>query len=108
MIISVSDICGEDIISRDAGRKIREMILSSWPHETIELHLGSRTIGSVSFFDEAIGLLLKKGGKPLEEIKAKLKFPDIKPADRNLLNYVMTTRIKESEASPEGNKQSKK
>jgi hypothetical protein len=97
VIIDVSRVCGEDIISRDSGHKIRDLILENWDKEIIELHFGGRTVGSVSFFDEAIGLLLKKGGKSVDEVRKKLKFPDLKLEDRTLLNYVVVTRIKESE-----------
>ncbi len=96
MILDVSQLCGDDIISRDAGKKIRELILSAWDEASIELHFNGRTVGSVSFFDEAIGLLVKKGGKSIGAMKNKLKFPDLKPEDRALLNYVVLTRVKEA------------
>lgn len=95
-VIDVPAVCGEDIISRDAGRKVRELILSQWKEDHVEIWFSGRTVGSVSFFDEAIGLLFKKGGKTMEEIRAKLRFPDIRPEDRTLLNLVVTTRIQES------------
>jgi len=97
MTINVPEICGADTISRDAGRKVRELILSGWHHDTIALIFGGKTVGSVSFFDEAIGLLLKRGGRSIEEVRKKLKFPDLTPADRTLLDYVVTTRLKEVE-----------
>lgn len=95
MTINVPEVCGEDIISRDAGHKIREIILSHWDDEKIVIAFAGKTVGSVSFFDEAFGLLLKRGGKPVEEIRKKLNFPDLRPEDRTLLNYVMTTRLQE-------------
>jgi len=95
MKIDVSEICGEDIISRDAGKKIRDLILSHWGEAEIEVIFGGRGVGSVSFFDEAIGLLMKRGGKKVEEIRRKIKFPDMKPEDRKLLNYVFSTRAQE-------------
>lgn len=95
MKIRVPEICGDDIISRDAGRKIRELIVSLWNEETIEILFEGKTVGSVSFFDEAIGLLLKRDKKSVEEIKRKLRFPDLGPEDRALLNYVFATRVKE-------------
>lgn len=95
MTINVPEICGEDIISRDAGHKIREIILAHWNEENIIVKFGGKTVGSVSFFDEAIGLLLKRGDKPIAEVKKKLKFPDLKPEDSTLLNYVVATRLQE-------------
>lgn len=99
MIIDVPSICGEDLISREAGRKIRQLILAHWNEPTIELHFNGKLIGSVSFFDEAIGLLMKREGKMLDEIRQKLKFPDLLKEDRALLRHTVTARIKEQEAA---------
>lgn len=98
MVIDVPGICGEDLISREAGRKIRELILSHWNEPILELHFNGRRIGSVSFFDEAIGLLMKREGKNLDEMRQKLKFPDLLKEDRILLKYTMSARIKEQDA----------
>ena len=95
MVIDVAKICGADLISRDAGRKVREIMLVSWHEAEIELRFSGQKVGSVSFFDEAVGLLLKRDKKTVEEIKNKLKFPDLLPPDRMLLNHVMETRIQE-------------
>ncbi len=97
MEINVTEICGDDIISRDSGRKIRDLILAHWDEPKISLIFSGRTVGSVSFFDEAIGALLKRGSKTPDEVKRKLVFPDLKPEDRMLLNYVVATRVKEAE-----------
>lgn len=95
MQINIPQICGDDIISRDAGKKIRDLILANWDEDEIRLIVAGRTVGSVSFFDEAIGLLMKRGNKSPNEVLKKLKFPDLKPEDKTLLNYVFATRNKE-------------
>jgi hypothetical protein len=95
MVIDVAKMCGEDLISRDAGRKVREMMLASWHEAEIELRFSGHTVGSVSFFDEAVGLLLKRDKKTIEEVRRKLKFPDLLPPDRMLLNHVVEVRIQE-------------
>ena len=95
MDIDVQSVCGEDIISRDAGLKIRNLILESWDHDKIRILVKGRVIASVSFFDEAIGLLTKKSGKSWPKIRAKLEFPDLTPEDRALLNSVIRTRLEE-------------
>ena len=97
MIIDVIEICGEDIISREAGQKIRRLVLSNWHEPLIELIFHGRRVGSVSFFDEAIGLLMKREGKTADEIKEKLRFPDLLKEDRILLNHTVAARIKEAE-----------
>lgn len=96
MEINITEVCGDDVISRDSGRKVRDLILAHWNEPQIRLLFSGRTVGSVSFFDEAIGLLLKRGNKTPDELKNKLVFPDLKAADRMLLNYVVATRVKES------------
>jgi hypothetical protein len=99
--ISVPKLCGTDIISREAGKKVREAILKSWSEPTIRLLFEGQVVASVSFFDEAIGLLIKKGNKSLEDMRSKLEFPDLSAEDRKLLNNVMRTRIEENNlASP--------
>src|SRR4030095_12671855 len=97
MNIDVPNVCGEDLISRDSGKKIRDLILSNWNSNKIVLDFKDKLIGSVSFFDEAIALLIKKGNKHLDEIHSKLHFLNLRQEDRYLLNYVFSTRVKESE-----------
>lgn len=93
MIIDISKVCGEDIISREAGQKIRKLILTHWDEAIIELKFNGRLVGSLSFFDEAIGLLIKREGKTAGEMKEKLRFPDLLKEDLILLNYTVTTRL---------------
>ncbi len=99
MIINVPEICGEDIISREAGKKIRTLINDNWDQPRIEIQFGGKLVGSVSFFDEAIGLLMKRDKKTLNEMRMKLRFPDLQKQDKMLLNNIMTTRIREQEAA---------
>jgi hypothetical protein len=94
MDIDVVSVCGEDIISRDAGRKIRDLILAAWNEKEIRILVKGRLIASVSFFDEAIGLLLRRG-KTIDEIRKKISFPDLQPNDRQLLNRIIKERIEE-------------
>lgn len=89
MKLSIIEVCGEDVISREAGKKFREVLIESWNEETIEIMIGNTPIGSASFFDEAIALLLKRENKSIDEVRKKLKFIDISEEDRKLLNYVM-------------------
>ncbi len=95
MKIDVPNICGNDLISRDSGKKIRDLILQNWEDSEITVDLGNKLIGSVSFFDEAFALLIKKGNKSPDEILEKIHFIQMKPEDKDLLNYVFSTRVKE-------------
>jgi hypothetical protein len=96
MVISISDICGDDIISRDAGKKVRDYLLAHWGEDKLEIKLGVDVIGSISFFDEAFGLLIKRGEKDPQEIIRKIKFLDIGQHDRKLINHIFKTRIEEA------------
>lgn len=100
MDLDVEKVCGDDIISRDAGRKVREAILVNWSEPVIRILLRGKTVASVSFFDEAIGLLMKNGQKPFDEVREKLQFPDLTQDDRNLLNSVIKTRLDEAKTKP--------
>lgn len=97
--IDVPKTCGDDLITRNAGRKVRDVLLENWEQDVIEIRFSGRRIASVSFFDEAIGLLLKRGGKTMDEITSKLRFPDIHPGDRRLLNSVLRARLDERESA---------
>jgi len=96
MKLSVREICGEDVISRAAGKKFREKILEHWEAPKLEILIGETPNGSASFFDEAIALLIKRDSKTIDELKKKLIFSDISDADRKLLNYVLLARVQES------------
>jgi hypothetical protein len=99
--VDIHKICGADIISRDAGKKVRDEILAHWNEEKIRILAGGKVIASVSFFDEAFGLLMKKGKKTWPEVRSKLDFPDLSAEDRALLNSVIRTRLDEARAKGE-------
>ena len=103
MEIDVLKECGqEDIISRKAGAIIRALIIKNWSEKEISLVFSGKEIGYVSFFDEAIALLLKRNNKTKEEIVKKIKFQDIQPTDRNLLNHVFIARVMEQQKDKKG------
>lgn len=104
MEINVPSICGEDLISRESGKKIRSLLLDHWSESKIILDFEDKLIGSVSFFDEALALLLKKGGKSIQEIQDKIGFKNLKKEDRDLLNFVIAARVKELESNSETKK----
>ena len=92
MDIDIQTICGQDTLSRDAGKILREHILANWSQAKLRLFAKGRVIASVSFFDESIGMLMKMGNKPWPEVRAKLEFPDLSKEDRALLNSVVKQR----------------
>lgn len=91
-------ICGEEIPFRDAGKKIRAIIEENWKGgDVFVVRFEGRPVDSVSFFDEAFALLLRKGIS-IEDLKARLQFPDIVESDRMLLNFALSKRMKEFRA----------
>ena len=88
-------LCGEDIPFRAAGKKIRMLIEEHWKSEDVfVIRFEDRPVDSVSFFDEAFALLLRKG-MSMEDLKARLQFPDIAESDRMLLNFTLSKRLDE-------------
>lgn len=92
--VDVLELCGRSRVSRADAVKLRESIEAAW-HEpdVIEIDFGGVTIASVSFLDEALGLLAKK--YPLEVIRKRLKVSRITEQDRKLLNSIMSSRARE-------------
>lgn len=77
------------------------MIVANWNSgETIELDFEGVRIASVSFFDESVGLLALE--HPPSEISARIRVVNIDPADRFLLNKVVSDRIHEREEATGG------
>jgi hypothetical protein len=94
-------LCGSDIPFRDAGRKIRKIIEDNWDKEEIfVVYFEGRSVDSVSFFDEAFALLLRKGIS-IELLKERLRFPDINESDKMLLNFSLAKRLEELRVGPE-------
>ena len=94
MQINVRQICGNDYISRSAGKKIRDILIENWDQENFEIVLGETPIGSASFFDEAFALLITLEKKEIKELQIKLNFKDLKREDKQLLNYVLKDALK--------------
>ena len=91
-------LCGNDIPFRDAGKKVRRIILDNWEKEGVFIvHFEGRSVDSVSFFDEAFALLLRKGIS-INVLKERLHFPDIQESDRMLLNFSLSKQLKELKA----------
>ena len=88
--ISVSEACGEGVVTSADGIKLNELILSRWEaSKTVEVDFAG-VAPSVPFLNEAIGrliLLFKK-----DEIISKLKTTGLSAADKVKLNGVVVNR----------------
>ncbi|MFC1521542.1 STAS-like domain-containing protein [Elusimicrobiota bacterium] len=97
MKIQIKTICGKNTVTRDDGKKIRKLIKEAWAKdEIVELDFGNLIIASVSFMDEAVGVLALKHTK--EEITIKIRLKNINPQDKVLLNDILLSRFRQKRA----------
>jgi hypothetical protein len=99
--IVISEFCRGSHVTRPDGARLRSEIEKHWSDPLpVVLDFSGTRIASVSFFDEAIGLLAR--AFPLDELTARVRVESIDPSDRVLLNGIVTTRAKERGADVEG------
>ncbi len=91
--LNVATYCARRL-TRGDGAHLRHAIEDAWnAPEPLVLDFASVTIASVSFFDEALGLLARQ--YPLEELTKRVKVENMVPADRALLNTIVLSRSRE-------------
>ncbi len=96
--INIKSTCGKNIITRDDGEIIRDIIFESWGKEDkIVLDFKNIQIASVSFIDEAFGMLAN--GYSRNEMKSKLEFQNMDVYDKQLLNDILISRFKQKDAA---------
>lgn len=89
MKINIKKEFPNDYISREAGERLRKMILENdSPHE---LDFEDLKVGSISFFDEAIAKLVESGWTS-ESVKQNLIFKNLYVFDEKLLKQVCLGR----------------
>jgi hypothetical protein len=92
--LTIATYCGTKRVSRGDGARLRHAIEEAWDGtEPLILDFTGVTIASVSFFDEALGLLARE--HPLSELTRRVKVENISNPDRTLLNGIVTSRSKE-------------
>ena len=92
--IDVIALCGAARISRDDGQRLRLEVEKHWHDpEPITVDFGNVTIASLSFLDEALGILALRHS--LDEIRQRVRVENIKEPDRAVLNRLMLTRADE-------------
>lgn len=92
-------LCGDSIPFRDAGEKVRKLIEAHWAGDkAFVVRFEGKPVDSVSFFDEAFALLLKRG-VAIAELQKRISFPDIQESDRFLLNFAIARRQEELKAA---------
>jgi hypothetical protein len=91
--LNVSAYCARRL-TRGDGAHLRHAIENAWnDSEPLVLDFAGVTVASVSFFDEALGLLARQHA--LEELTKRVKVENMMPADRALLNTIVLSRSRE-------------
>ncbi len=77
---------------REVGAIIREYIITEWEdgYDPVIIDFGNKTVASGSIFDEIVKLFEQF---PKEEVKRKLKFINIDPADERLIVFLARKRL---------------
>lgn len=98
--LRVAAICEGSYVHRTDGLRLREAIESAWQEGAqAQLDFENIRIASVSFFDEAIGVLALR--LPLADIRTRVAVRNLSAPDRQLLNRILTSRAAERAAASE-------
>jgi hypothetical protein len=94
--INIKDVCGRNIVTRDDGKKVHDLIIAQWKEsDKIKIDFGNVLIASVSFIDEIFGKLAFEFDR--QEVGSKLQMLNIQDFDRALLNDILASRYKQKE-----------
>ncbi|MBN1115545.1 MAG: STAS-like domain-containing protein [Oligoflexia bacterium] len=90
--ISIAEDFKNDYVTRDAGEKLRNMIIAGEKdYEKIEIDFGDLIIASVSFFDEAFAKLIEHGWS-INKINSRIILKNISPRDVEVHNKMLEVR----------------
>lgn len=92
MIIKIFSEFSKDYITREAGERLRVMILEHSKKGMVTLDFENRKVASVSFFDESIGKLSVEGWK-LTDLSKHLRYEHFHPLDKQILDRVIQDRF---------------
>jgi hypothetical protein len=82
------------VSTREDGTPLREYLSKRWDEaDSFVIDFGNLSIASVSFMDEAFGMLAESHGK--RELKRKLQIHNIEEQDESLLNGIVRSRLKQ-------------
>lgn len=93
--IEIRQELGSEIVTRDHGRKLREMVEGALSDPPVAIDFGGLQINSVSFFDEAFGQLALRCGE--EELDRKIRFEGLDKFDTALLRDIISSRSREAQ-----------
>ncbi|MFZ0927281.1 MAG: STAS-like domain-containing protein [Syntrophobacteraceae bacterium] len=94
MKIDIQKVCDKKMVTREDGQVINQILTEHWAKtRRFEIDFGNLLVASVSFIDEAFGkfALCHTG----EDLKQKLVFENMVEYDRQLLNDVINSRLRQ-------------
>ncbi len=94
--IEIKQELGSEIVTREHGRKLREIVQGALSDPPVTIDFGGLQINSVSFFDEAFGQLALRLGE--EELNRKIQFQGLDKFDTALLQDIISSRSREAQA----------
>ncbi|MFA4972084.1 MAG: STAS-like domain-containing protein [bacterium] len=91
----------DDRMSREAGERLRNMILDAVNEGgRVEVDFGGLIIASTSFLDEGLAKLASHGWTP-EKLKSAISFKNLHPRDRKVMEDLFDTQaLKSRKAEP--------
>jgi hypothetical protein len=92
--IEVKKELGNEVITRQQGKRLRDLILSAWSNPPIIVDFHGLRINSVSFFDECFGqIALTHSEQELRKIESR----GLEKFDAALLKDIVASRLNESQ-----------
>jgi STAS-like domain of unknown function (DUF4325) len=96
--IEVKKELGSEVVTREHGRKLRELILREWENTPVIVDFDELRVNSVSFFDESFGQLALKYRK--EELLKHVLFEGLDDFDSALVQDIISSRSREADRDP--------
>lgn len=91
--LNVKDICGTRHVTRDDGARVNERIRKVWDRGPVVVDFGNLKIASVSFIDQAIGVLALD--HDAAEVRDHVRCVNIDPFDEQLLDDILISRSRQ-------------
>ena len=95
--IEVKKELGSDIVTREHGKRLRQLILREWSNAPVIVDFDELRVNSVSFFDESFGQLALEYRK--EELLKHVRFEGLDQFDSALVQDIISSRSQEADRS---------
>ena len=92
--IEVKKELGSDIVTREHGNRLRQLILREWSNAPVIVDFDELRVNSVSFFDESFGQLALEYSK--EELLKHVRFEGLDQFDSALVQDIISSRSREA------------